>query len=224
MPFEHEARFEFARLKQCNSSIGRVYSVETGPCQGHVYPSITRVLAARPKPALEAWKKRVGAAEAARVSQTATVKGSNVHKLAECFLGNEELPHVGPHVLESWNHLRVWLAEHITKVYTQEQDVFSRKLKVAGRMDLLADHDGVLSVVDVKTAKSQKREEWVEDYYLQATFYALAVYEQTGVLPGQIVIPIVSPAGMQVFHSKPAIWFPQLIERIDEFYDTYQAA
>jgi genome maintenance exonuclease 1 len=201
-----------------------VYLVEDGSDKGEVYPSITRILAAKPKPALEAWKKRVGKREAARVSQVATVQGGNVHKLSECYLGNEPLPDYSPNVKELWRSLYPWFDEHITAVIAQEQDVYSRKLKVGGRMDLLAEVDGDLAVVDIKTAKQEKREEWVQDYFLQETFYAVAVYEITGQLPKRLILPVVSPYGLQLFESTPMQHFAELRQRIAEFYLTYEAA
>lgn len=224
MKFKHNADLMFPRLKQVNSSVGRVYLIESGAHTGDVYPSITRILGAKPKPALEAWEKRVGKAEAARVRQTATVQGAGVHKLAECYLGNELLPDATPNVKELWRSLHPWLDEHITTVFAQEQDIYSHKLKVAGRMDLLAEVDHELAVVDIKTSKSEKKEDWIADYFLQATFYAVALYETMRLLPNHIYLPIVSPYGLQVFHSTPAQHFAELRSRIAEFYLTYEAA
>lgn len=224
MAFSHDDSLKFPKLKQHNSSIGRVYSVEDGKHKGKVYPSITRVLSAKEKPALEAWKKRVGAKEAARITQVARVQGGNVHKLLECYLENEPLPEASPNVAELWGKVHPWFDAHITRVRAQEQDVFSHKLRVAGRMDLLADVDMDLAVVDLKTAKQEKLEAWVQDYFLQCTFYAVSVYELTGQLPKKIILPVVSPYGLQLFESTPAKHFAELQRRIDEFYLTYEAA
>lgn len=224
MAFRHDDSLIFPKLKQRNSSVGRVYLVEEGKHLGDVYPSITRILAAKEKPGLTAWRKRVGAKEAARVSQVATAQGGNVHRLSECYLGNEELPAFGPNVQEMWQHLQPWLAENVTKVYAQEQDVFSHTLEVAGRMDLLAEYRGENAVVDIKTAAREKLLEWVQDYFLQTTFYSLAVYELTGVRFKKLVLPIVNPSGMQVFESTPGKHIDELFSRINEFYETYDPA
>lgn len=222
MAFRHDESLTFPTLKQHNLPIGRVYMVESGEHKGEVYPSITRVLAAKPKPALEAWKKRVGKAEAARVSQRATVQGGNVHRVVECYLNNRALPAYGPNVAELWKQLKPWLDQNITKVYAQEQDLCSHKLKVAGRTDILAEVLGRRAVVDVKTSLREKREEWVEDYLLQATFYSLAAYEATQVPFKRIVIPIVHPTGLQVFEASPMDYASTLVKRINEFYESYE--
>jgi PD-(D/E)XK nuclease superfamily len=211
----------FPKLRQSNTSIGRVYHVVTGPQANNVYPSITRILAARPKPGLDAWKKRVGAAEAARVSVRATTQGSSIHKLTECFLGNLDLPQYSASVAELWQHLRPWLSNHVQTVYAQEQDVYSDRLKVAGRMDLLAEADFALTVLDVKTSARPKIDAYVEDYFLQGTFYACATYELTGLKVKNIVLPIVHPGGVQVFECPAMKHFDELRRRIDEYYETY---
>jgi hypothetical protein len=226
MPFIHdETAFEFQRLKQVNLPTGRFYTVESGPYAGESYPSITRVLAKKEKPQLEAWKVRVGPDEAAGVSARATVQGSAVHKLTECYLSNQGLPRYMPNVAELWGHLRPWLDKHVTKVYSQEQDIFSAKLGVAGRMDLLIEYDNeFLTIADVKTSSRLKLEEYVHDYFLQGTFYSVAVYEQTGTLPKKIVLPVTSPQDLQVFETTPMQHFKELAERIEEFYESYAGA
>lgn len=223
MPFIHDASLSFPKLKQCATAAGRVYQVEEGVDHGAVYPSITRVLGAKPKPQLEAWKRRIGKTEAAKVSQRATVRGSSLHHLFEVYLNNEDLPERSPSVEEMWRSVRPWLDTNITKVYAQESDVYSKRLEVAGRMDLLAEVRGRRAVVDLKTATREKKEEWVEDYFLQATFYSLCVYELTGTPIKLIVLPIVNPTGLQVFEASPADYYHELKQRVDEFYDVYHA-
>lgn len=222
--FPHaEHTFTFPKLRQINLESGRVYKVESGDQAGVVLPSITRILAYREKPELTAWKKRVGKEEAARVSARATIQGSNLHSLAEAYLKNEPLPNYSPNVAELWQHLRTWLNNNISCVYGQEIDVCSFKLGGAGRFDLLAAVQDVLAVVDLKSSKKPKKAEWIEDYYLQGTFYACAIFELTGKPIKKIVFPIVSPEGVQEFETSPGAHFGALRERIAEFYAQYDS-
>lgn len=208
-------------LTQSNSSRGRVYIVEDGPHKGNVFPSITRALGSKPKPFLEEWRKRVGREEAAKITRRAAVRGSAVHKLTECYLASEPMPTYGPHIMEVWTHLRPWFDKHITKVYAQERDVYSTRLMVAGRLDLLAELDSTtIAVVDIKTTDKPKREEWIGDYYLQGSFYAFALFELTGMRAKKIVFPIASAEGIQVFETVPMKHLDELRERIDYFYTT----
>jgi len=221
MPFVHDDSLIFPRLTQVNLPSGRVYRVEDGTYAGQVLPSITRILGAKPKPQLEAWKERVGAEEAAKVSARATSTGSSLHKIAECYLANDQLPRYSPFIAELWFRLRPWINQNITCVYEQECDVCSFKLGAAGRLDLLAGYQGEPAIVDFKQSKDVKKEEYVQDYKIQGTFYACAVYEITGILVKKIVIPVVSPDALQVFITTPSAHFTELRERIMEFYLNY---
>lgn len=215
--FAHDTSLSFPTLTQVNNASGRVYRV--GGTE-YVLPSITRALGAKPKPGLIAWRQRVGAAEAARVSQRATSRGTKLHALAECFLRNQDLPKSDPLTGELWRHICPWIATHVTCVYAQEQPVFSLRLGAAGQLDLLADVDGIFSVVDFKTSEKPKKIEYIDDYFLQGTFYSCATYELTGRAPKQMVFPIVSPTGLQVFVSQPRKHFDELRNRIEFFYET----
>lgn len=221
-PFPHDASIVLPKLTQKNLESGRVYLVEDGAHKGAAYPSITRVLGAKPKPQLIAWRKRVGPAKAAAISKRATTQGTGFHTLAERFLNNEtDLGKPLPNVMELWQYTRPWLQKNITCVYRQEADVFSHKLAVAGRFDLLADVCGELAVVDFKTSTKEKKEEWVEDYLLQGTFYSLSVYELTQRKVKRIVILVAHPDGLQVFETKPMVHFDKLYYRINEYYEKY---
>jgi hypothetical protein len=222
--FVHHETLKFPALKQKNLPIGRVYEVAEGPLTGRFYPSITRVLAAAPKPQLDAWKARVGPVEAARQSSEAARRGTSIHALAESYVANDPLPAYTPVVGELWSHLRPLLDQRLQNIYAMEQNVYSDKLAVAGRLDLLGEWDGVLSIIDFKNSKKPKQEEWdaVQSYFIQGAFYALAVYELTGAKAKQIVLPIVSPQQIQVFIQPVAKYLHSLVEKIDYFYVTYE--
>jgi hypothetical protein len=223
MSFVQDASIAFPQLRQVNLPEGRVYAIESGKHIGTVLPSITRVLGAKPKPGLEAWKKSVGAKEATTVSSRATNRGTGLHLQAECFLGNQEMPKLWPHIAELWQYLRPWLVDHISTVYAQEQDVYSFILGVAGRFDLLADVDGVFSIVDFKQSNKPKKAEYMHDYYLQGSFYACAVYELTGRIVKQMVFPVTSPEGLVVWVQQPTMTlFEELRDRIAYFYQTFE--
>jgi len=220
--FVHDDSIVFPRLIQRNLPTGRIYEVTDGRYQGEKFPSITRILGAKPKPFLEQWKKKVGYAEANRIVRASQGKGTSLHSLAEEYIGNNELPEYQPNVAELWVHLRPWLDQHVTRVFGQEVDVFSVKLKAAGRFDLLAEIDGKdLAIIDFKNSRKPKREEWVGDYFLQGTFYSCAVYELTGRKAKRIILPVVSPEGLQLFETTPLDHLTELTKRINEYYACY---
>lgn len=224
MPFLQHPPLPLPTLKQQNAESGRVYLVEEGEHEGLALPSITRILGDAPKPWLKAWQQRVGLEEAQRITQQAASRGTALHSLAEYYIGNEEdkfAPALGSASLavqELWSKLQPWLDAHITGVYAQECSLFSVQLGAAGRTDLIADVDDDLAIVDFKNSRRPKSESGVQDYYLQGTFYACALFEMTGLRAKRIIFPVVSPDRLQIFETTIQQNFDRLRERIAAFY------
>ena len=154
---------------------------------GHHYPSITSILSKQPKPSLVEWRSRIGDDEANKIITEATILGTAVHDLCERYLYNQNLMTTNEEARSVFNRLR-FLLSNINKIIGLEIPLYSDQLKVAGTTDCIAEYNGVLSVIDFKTSRKAKKEEWIEDYYIQAFFYAEAFFEMTGCLPEQIVI------------------------------------
>ena len=162
--------------------------------KGHHYPSITSILGSQPKPSLVEWRNRIGDEEADRIVKEASSLGSAVHLLCERYLYNYELRtkvdgyiDIDDEAVGIFNRLRFMLG-NIDNIYGLEIPLYSDQLRVAGTADCVAEWNGVLSVIDFKTSRKPKKEEWIEDYFIQAFFYSAAFFEMTGALPEQIVI------------------------------------
>ena len=87
-----------------------------------------------------------------------------------------------------------------------EIPLYSDKLRVAGTADCVAEYNGVLSVIDFKTSRKPKKEEWIEDYWIQTAFYAAAFYEMTGCIPEQLVILVAVRDSFEVQVFKKSIF------------------
>ena len=190
----------------------RVYVTPTGG----VYPSITSILGRQPKPGLDEWRKNVGNEEAEKITKEASSLGSTVHLLCERYLHNRELKSNDEEAISVFNRLR-FLLSNINNIIGLEIPLYSDKLKVAGTTDCIAEYNGVLSVIDFKTSRKPKKEEWIEDYYIQAFFYLVAFFEMTGAIPEQIVILIAvrNSFEVQVFKksvNEVDIYMDKLIE------------
>lgn len=157
--------------------------------EGNVYPSITTILGNQPKPGLVEWRKRVGDIEANKIMREASTLGTAVHDLCEQYLYNYKLKTSNNEAMGIFNRLR-FLLGNIDNIIGLEIPLYSDQLKVAGTADCIAEYNGMLSVIDFKTSKKPKKEGWIEDYYIQAFFYAIAFFERTGVIPEQVVILI----------------------------------
>jgi genome maintenance exonuclease 1 len=146
---------------------------------GTKLPSVTTVLGAQKKQGIMEWRKRVGEAEANRISKQATGRGTNVHTLCERYLNNEALGDIMPDAKEMFLSLKP-LLHRIDNIQYQECALWSKQLGMAGRVDCIAEFDGVLSVIDFKTSKKIKQSAHIEDYYWQTAAYALMYEEMIG--------------------------------------------
>jgi len=63
----------------------------------------------------------------------------------------------------------------------------------AGATDLICSHNGMETVVDFKQSNRPKKEEWIQDYYLQISAYAMAHDYVYGSQIKQGVIMICTP-------------------------------
>jgi genome maintenance exonuclease 1 len=181
--------------------------------EGNAYPSITTVLGVLNKEGILAWRQRVGEAEANRISQQAATRGTAVHKLAEDYLDNKEDWNKGamPSNLQSFNDLKSILDQRLNNVWFQEEFLYSDRLKCAGQVDCIAEFDGQLSIVDFKTSRKPKKEEWITNYFIQASFYAAAFYERTSIPIKQGVILIT------VDGSEPQIFKVNTYDYLEHF-------
>jgi len=158
-----------------------------------IFPSVTTVLGQKTdKSAIEQWKARVGKEEADKVSRQAATRGTAVHSLCEEYLMNREIDprRVMPVNMMTFKTIKPVLEKNIELVYGIEAPLYSKNLKTAGTSDLLAKFNSVNSIVDFKTSKKEKKEEWILNYFLQATVYSMMAEELTGLDFPQIVIII----------------------------------
>lgn len=138
--------------------------------------SVTTLLGEKlDKTALLEWRKRVGEDEAQKVSVQAARRGTAVHGIAERYVLNEENVYRNemPINVESFMPIKQILDQHVNNIYGIELPLYSRILGCAGRTDLVAEYDGIPSIIDFKTSRKLKKQEWIEGYFLQSTIYSM---------------------------------------------------
>jgi hypothetical protein len=191
---------------------GRYYKTPMGNL-----PSVTTVLGrSLDKSGLEAWRKKVGEEEAAKILKQAGTRGSAVHQICEDYiLGKDYKKGQMPFNLMSFNTIKPYLDRNLGTVYGVELPVYSKKLNTAGRTDLFAGYDGLNSVVDFKTSKRVKTEEHILSYFLQATCYAMMLEELTGYNVPQIVIV------MSVDHEDSRVFVKKKDQYVDQVLDIF---
>lgn len=185
---------------------------------GNAYPSITTVLNILSVDSIMKWRKRVGEEEANKISHQAATRGTSVHKLAEDYIDNVDdwKGKAMPNNLYTFSHLKDIIDNRLNNVWFQEEYLYSDRLKCAGQVDCIAEFDGELSIVDFKTSRKPKKIEWITNYFIQASFYAAAFYERTGVPIRQGVILIT------VDHNEPQVFKINTYEYLQQFLDVRQ--
>jgi hypothetical protein len=188
----------------------RYYTLPDG--SGMKLPSVTTVIGAKKKQSILEWRARVGEEEANRISKKASSRGTNVHTLCERYLRNEPLGSIMPDALEMFKSIKPHLNK-INNIHYQEQALWSVKLGMAGRVDLIAEWDGVLSVVDFKTSNKIKKIEDIQDYFAQCTAYACMYEELVGQSIDQLVVL------MAVENEKPLVFIQKTKDHLDNLLD-----
>jgi CRISPR/Cas system-associated exonuclease Cas4 (RecB family) len=101
--------------------------------------------------------------------------------------------------------------------------MYSTYLGVAGRVDLIAEWDGRLSIIDFKTSRKVKKKEWISGYFQQGAAYAVMFEERTGIAIDKIVIAMTvdGESDASVFVEKRDNWVSTLQETIQLYEDRY---
>jgi hypothetical protein len=178
---------------------------------GKKLPSVTTVIGAKKKESIMKWRQRVGEEVANKISRQATSRGTNMHTLCEYYLNNEPKPPgvVMPDAKEMFISVKPHLNK-INNIHYQEVGLWSEQLGLAGRVDCIAEYEGVLSVIDFKTSKKIKKKEDIDDYFAQCVAYACMYEELVGIGIEQIVVI------MAVENSEPLVF----VEKTENYLNT----
>ena len=180
--------------------------------------SVTTVISEKSdKTSLNNWKKRVGEEAAKKISVQATVRGTAIHTIAEKYILDENFKNdVMPVNYSSFLPIKEVLDQKVDNIYGIELPLYSKALQAAGTSDLIAKFDGVNSIIDFKTSKKPKKEQWIENYFIQSTAYSLMFEVMYKIKIPQIVIIIT------VDHEKEAQVFVKnrqhYIEKVLEYF------
>ncbi len=189
---------------------------------GKNYPSITTVLGVQKKEGLEKWRKAVGEEAAKWEMGRAARRGKATHTLVEQYLKSETPAIRDVLPLGLFRLMKPYL-DQIDNVQLSEEIMYSHKLTIAGQVDCIADYNGKLSVIDFKTANKERKEDWIENYYIQTCAYAIMYEELFGKRIEQLVILMAGEDGtMRSFIRDKKDFEPKLEESIKYFYKYYE--
>lgn len=185
---------------------------------GNRYPSVTTITGWKKRAFFAEWRKK-NPEESRRVLS----RGTSFHYIVEDYLLNnnekveqKKIEKPGDYFIfaQIKNELN-----KINNIKALESALWSSTLQMAGRVDCIAEYDGVLSVIDFKTSKAIKEEKDIQEYFMQATAYAIMFQERTGIQIKNIVILMTCEDGsIMVYQKNPLHYVRDLKEAIDCYY------
>ena len=149
-------------------------------------------------------------------------RGKSFHTLVEQYIKGEtpSIRDVLP--LGLFKLLKPYI-DQINNIHLLEAIMYSHKLTVAGQVDCVAEYNGKLSVIDLKTANKERQESWIDNYFLQCTAYAI-MYEEIFKKPiEQIVILLAGEDGSVACYKKNRKDYEESLGKaIQDFYKYYE--
>jgi hypothetical protein len=217
---------------QRESLNGRRYYVTPA---GERVPSVTTILdrtkPAEARQALAEWRKRVGEQQAQQITTEAASRGTRMHKWLENFVQHGDTGTPGTHPESQRSHrmaMKIIEAgfQNVTEVWGNEVGLYFPEL-YAGTTDCVGVHMGDEAILDFKQSNKPKKIEWIDDYFLQLTAYALAHNEVYGTnIRKGVVMMCVKPVDdaepeYQEFILTPDnfdLWTDRWCNRVSEYY------
>ena len=230
---------------------GRYYIVNEET--GLALPSVTTILGTTSdKTGLNEWVKRVGQAEADRISTFSANRGTYMHSLHEHYLNakfiedlsnplqiaflraKEDCSNLSPEEIDCGKNLFLQFHNNsnfyddIGDILFQEVPVWSLKGGgYAGRLDLaIRSKSRAPKIIDFKTSRKPKKREWIEGYFKQVSAYSIGMYEQYGIFPEQCEIWISCETGeVQTFiltKEEIKTWFEEFHKNIVQYHEKYK--
>ena len=186
------------------------------------YPSVTSVLGVRKKVELQQWRDRIGENVANWEMGRAARRGTATHNLIENYIKGEPLTERSVLPLGLFKLMKPYV-DQIQNIHCLETVLYSKKYRLAGQVDCIAEYNGKLSVIDFKTANKERKEEWIENYFLQCTAYALMYEELYGKEIEKVVLIIGGEDGsMATYVKDKKDYVKRLEEVLEDFYKMFE--
>jgi len=214
MQYKHNIfNFEYADLISETKESGRTYNSP----KGDKFPSITTVLSVLSEDALKEWRKRIGYEKAMKISRQAAWRGTQTHNALEMHVRNVEPTIDNPLIEFLYKQVVYTLEDRLSEVNGIEKALYSEYLGVAGRVDLVGVFDGKRSIIDFKTSAKPKSKQYIENYFMQEAFYAIAWEERTKQPISQLVTIVANEQTPtpQIFIEKRDDWVNPLMSAIE---------
>jgi len=217
-------KFSYPKSMRSMVSGSRMYAVNQ-----EKLPSVTSILQAtqseEKKASIANWKTRVGVTEANRIKNDASSRGTSMHNFLEKYL----LGQLNLELLEVENKSKKMADEIIeqgikgklSEVWGTEATLYYPG-KYAGTCDAVGVYEGLETIIDFKQSNKPKKEEWIEDYYLQLGAYSLAhnVVHNSKITQGIVLLCTVDNLfqDFRIQGTKLEEYQNKFLEKVEQFY------
>ena len=165
-------KYNYVQVSRSETHGSRTYDVHWTKL-----PSVTTILAqTKDQTYLDRWKAKVGYEEAERIKNLSSKRGTSMHKFIEKHItgaGYDDLTEIGQQAKPMAQKIIDIGLTPVSEYYGSEVSLYYPGL-YAGSTDLVCMHNGRETIADFKQANKPKREDWIQDYFLQISAYAMA--------------------------------------------------
>ena len=192
-------------IQRIETADGRRYQTP----EGKLYPSatgITSLLAeVEGTDYIKEWREKVGEKVADDISRRAAERGTLVHEAAESYLNKGKFPEFDMFQQTEKRMCTQLLPvlEKIDNIRCVETPLWTDRFELAGTVDLIAEYENELMVIDWKTSSSFKHRNDINGYFLQVAIYAYMFWERTGVTIKNGLIAITTPDDGTLVYKEP---------------------
>jgi len=189
-------------------------------------PSVTTILGkTKDQQFLKDWKAKVGEERAEQIKNHSSRRGTSMHKFLESHVtgvGYDDLSPIG-------NESRPMAQKIIEIGLTPVDQYFGSEISLyypglyAGSTDLVCLHNDKETIVDFKQSNRPKRQEWIDDYFLQIAAYCMAHDYVHGSNIEQGIIMVCTP---DLYYQEFVVngaelrqWKHKFLKRLDMYHD-----
>jgi hypothetical protein len=218
-------KFSYPKSMRSMVNGSRMYAVNQ-----EKLPSVTSILQAtqseEKKASLANWKARVGTVEANRIKNDASSRGTSMHAFLEKYL----LGQLNLELLEEQDNKSKKMADEIieqgikdklSEIWGTEATLYYPG-KYAGTCDACGVYEGKETIIDFKQSNKPKKEEWIEDYYLQLGAYSLAhnIVYNSRITQGIVLLCTVDNLfqDFRIQGTKLEEYQNKFLEKVEQFY------
>jgi len=233
----YKPKFDYQPMSRVTEDGQRLYATPDGKRLPSVTTVLDRTKPEEKKAALNEWRRRVGVENAQKITTEAANRGTRMHTYLEDYIKQGQLKERGSNPFGWASHAMAQTViedglRNVNEIWGVEIPLYFPSL-YAGTTDGCGLHLNEESILDYKQTNKPKKEEWIEDYYLQLTAYALAHNEVygTNIRKGVVLMCVKPPVDdmgnplarpvYQEFVLQPErfdYWADQWWRRLEQYY------